>query len=544
MSNATAPAPAPVEKSSPGELGWEHYEDLTNISQRRFHFSIAFVSMLAVSLVLYLTLESLYQSFKRGKAVKEFTVFMVPLLVVQFISMVFQMRMAIPRWTSHQYKFSVATIDDFNGHNDDTPFDVWNREIFMEEFFVKFFCPDISCCVINIVSLSIVWIVIFQRKLLILQRHKFFVCSLVLVVASIPGSVWVSCRFNAIKGYQRVDIKNGGIGDDPANKAENQAMIDRYYWFLNKVALYNIICRLISIIFDLIAVVIVFYKVVEFRNPSASSNPDQVVKARRASEKLAADFRGSKKSVRGCPILELSKRMVFFPLIQIIVTLPTVLSYFIYEYDGGLFNCANRWPACLHLESYLVSEYFKTLLEPMSGLLLAAVLLSFQPRLIVRLKGILRSFYSRCGSLILAASRSRSHPDASKQQQQQQETAAENSNAGGESESSAGWTSDGGASLSIASSPSDADTMANVIGTSVNELEDDELVELLREQSTTRKMSGSHRSRGESASGDSAASSGRHDNANGTIHSPFAKRLSLEIQYAANIDTREVAGSP
>ena len=522
------------------------------LGERHFHFSIAFLSLLASALVIAVIVDMARRRNRNTCGffhhVKDFDMLMIPLFLCQFGNSWIQMAAAIPRWGG--LKFSPSTVDD--SHNDDTPFDPFMRGLYMSEFFSKFVFPDVSCLVINVLSFSVVWIVCRQRKLPVLERYKCRLVVLTVVLALIPGIVWVSARFNAVDGYQRPVRKNGAaVGE------EEQAMTDRYFWFLNRVEFYNIVFRVVSIVLDSVAVVVVVLKLVEFRNPQLFGKaPDVTARARSASLKQASDFAGEAaaaktfrstssqyRSIRGCPMLELCKRMAFFPLIQCVVTAPIVIHFFVYLYDGGMYGCFDHWDNCMRLESFLVSEYFKTLLEPAPGLLFAIVWFAYQPRAWLHVllwgKELMSKVFPRDSRRSAEESGAAAGgsggpplPHTNTPDTIPDEESVSGSDMTDSTKSSWFKGENNVAGGAVESQGGRSGTSGCEEFTHTNSLSDDELVLLLsskRQRGDVRQLSGS--SVGGGSSFDSAAEVANTT----TTTNPFAKRLSLEIQYEKNI---------
>jgi len=334
-----------------------------------------------------------------------FNMLMAALFACQFGTAIVQMKMAIPR--NGRLKFSPISIDD--ARNDDWPFNRQQTAIGIETLFMDFIFPDLSCIVVNLVSIIIVFIVIWQRKLN-LARFKW---TIVLVVTSalIIPFVWISAFFNGVENYERPVWKDGAAHGD-----EQQAQMDRYFWFLNKVKFVNSMFRLLSISLDLLAVVIVVVKVAEFRNPRlCGRDPFTIMRARRASATQAKEFAGQRESQtlrqshRGCPMTELSKRMAYFPLIQSLISLPDILDFFIYQNGnnpgGGMYGCFAHWGKCKRLESLLVDHTFASLFGASGGLLFSVVWFAYQPGAFPHVKRRCRELWARVRQALAPAPR-------------------------------------------------------------------------------------------------------------------------------------------
>jgi len=174
LSNATAPSNSttPASGAASRPSGWGIYWNKVVLGERHFHFSIAFLSLLASALVIAVIVDMARRRNRNTCGffhhVKDFDMLMIPLFLCQFGNSWIQMAAAVPRWGG--LKFSPSTVDD--SHNDDTPFDPFMRGLYMSEFFSKFVFPDVSCLVINVLSFSVVWIVCRQRKLPVLEGTR------------------------------------------------------------------------------------------------------------------------------------------------------------------------------------------------------------------------------------------------------------------------------------------------------------------------------------------------------------------------------------
>jgi hypothetical protein len=295
-----------------------------------------------------------------------------------------------------QIGLNIVSISDMNEFlwpksNLDTAtddiFDDLNKKIYMKEFF-EFFFLDCICMSVNLLAFN-VWFVVVQEKRLRLGKSFGLVVSIFLVVASIPALLKVLCRFNCIypRPTKRFDYDKGNCGGFTPTECQQNSV---HWQFLNILNTTNIFLRLASVIFDFLFLSHVTVRLVRFRNPGffSLSTTTESWRASPGSPMLlyATDKDGSKqyRSIRGCPLLELCRRLALFPLIQISTALPEIITFFVFEFkykgesgSGGMYGCSEHYARCAHLPGFITANYFKSTLGVMGGVFFAVAYFAF-----------------------------------------------------------------------------------------------------------------------------------------------------------------------
>ena len=195
-----------------------------------------------------------------------------------------------------------------------------------------------------------------------------------------------------------------------------------------------------------------------------------------------------------------------------------------------MYGCWENFGRCMRLESYLVDQYFKTLLEPAPGLLFGVVWFAYQP-------GAWKHVKARFFELVAPASplfavlaswlrRLRPAPDGADAAAQAKPPAPREAPSDSMTSSEAGFDRHDEEGAEAAT-----DTIPSRVGRTVAEVSDEELVHLL---SRSGSGAGSGGDDAQSSSSASPSMSSLDVALPGT--SPVGRRLSMEIQYEVNVN--------